>query len=45
MTSNRSLTAVELGLAYGDRTVIDSLDLTVRPGASTSTVGANGSCK
>ncbi len=42
MTSNRSLTAVELGLAYGDRTVIDSLDLTVRPGAITSIVGANG---
>ena len=42
VTSNRSLTAVELGLAYGDRTVIDSLDLTVRPGAITSIVGANG---
>jgi len=36
------LTAVELGLAYGDRTVIDNLDLTVNPGAITSIVGANG---
>ena len=42
MTANHSLTAVGLGLAYGDRTVIDNLDLTVKPGAITSIVGANG---
>ena len=42
VTANHSLTAVGLGLAYGDRTVIDNLDLTVKPGAITSIVGANG---
>ena len=42
VTANHSLTAVGLGLAYGDRTVIDNLDLTVNPGAITSIVGANG---
>lgn len=42
MTSQRSLTAAGLTLGYGDRIIVDDLDLTVKPGAITSIVGANG---
>ena len=42
MTSQRSLTAAGLTLGYGDRIIVDDLDLTVEPGAITSIVGANG---
>ncbi|MDO5092258.1 MAG: ABC transporter ATP-binding protein [Propionibacteriaceae bacterium] len=42
MTTNRSLTATDLTLGYGERTIVDKLDLTVEPGAITSIVGANG---
>ena len=41
MTSRHTLTATELTLGYGERTVIDSLDLPVPPGAVTAIVGAN----
>ncbi|MEQ3552380.1 ABC transporter ATP-binding protein [Pseudonocardia nematodicida] len=36
------LRAEELSLGYGDRTVVDSLDLEVLPGAVTTVIGPNG---
>ena len=42
MTASHTLTAERLTLAYGDRTVIDSLDLAIAPGRITAIVGANG---
>ncbi|MFI0423013.1 ABC transporter ATP-binding protein [Spongiactinospora sp. 9N601] len=41
MTTSHSLTAEGLALGYGDRVVIDSLDLVVPPGRITVIVGAN----
>ncbi|MEE1929816.1 ABC transporter ATP-binding protein [Streptomyces sp. TRM 70351] len=41
MTTTHSLAAERLSLAYGNRTVIDSLDVTVPPGQVTAIVGAN----
>ncbi|MFE3828287.1 ABC transporter ATP-binding protein [Streptomyces sp. NPDC059092] len=41
MTSTHSLAAEGLTLGYGDRVVIDSLDLAVPPGRITVIVGAN----
>ncbi|MBB3085394.1 ABC transporter ATP-binding protein [Geodermatophilus sabuli] len=41
MTATHSLTAEDLTLAYGERTVIEGLDLVVPPGRITAIVGAN----
>ena len=41
MTKAHSLVIEELTLGYGDRTVIENLDLLVPPGAVTAIVGAN----
>ncbi|MFD3973524.1 ABC transporter ATP-binding protein [Streptomyces cyaneofuscatus] len=41
MTTDHQLTAEDLTLGYGDRTVVSSLDLVVPPGAITVIVGAN----
>ncbi|GGX89060.1 ABC transporter ATP-binding protein [Streptomyces minutiscleroticus] len=41
MTTSHSLAAERLTLGYGDRTVVDSLDLVVPPGRVTAVVGAN----
>ncbi len=41
MTTHHRLTAEGLSLGYGDRTVVDSLDLSVPPGRITVIVGAN----
>ncbi|WP_116451454.1 ABC transporter ATP-binding protein [Blastococcus litoris] len=41
MTATHSLTAEELTLAYGERTVIEGLDLVVPAGRITGIVGAN----
>ncbi|MER6723526.1 ABC transporter ATP-binding protein [Streptomyces halstedii] len=41
MTTSHSLTAEELTLGYGDRVVVESLDLSVPPGRVTVVVGAN----
>jgi len=41
LTSSHSLTAERLTLGYGDRAVVESLDLTVPPGKITVIVGAN----
>ncbi|MGI5466717.1 ABC transporter ATP-binding protein [Streptomyces sp. CA-132043] len=41
MTTSHSLAAERLTLGYGDRTVIDTLDLAVPPGSITAIVGAN----
>ncbi|MEV8290543.1 ABC transporter ATP-binding protein [Streptomyces niveus] len=41
MTTTHSLAAEHLTLGYGDRTVIESLDLAVPPGRITVIVGAN----
>jgi len=41
VTTDHSLRAEELTLGYGDRTVIDGLDLVVPPGRITAIVGAN----
>ncbi|WP_409330989.1 ABC transporter ATP-binding protein [Trujillonella humicola] len=41
MTATHALTAEELTLAYGDRTVIEDLDLAVPAGRITGIVGAN----
>ncbi|MEE2046671.1 ABC transporter ATP-binding protein, partial [Nocardiopsis tropica] len=41
MTANHSLEVQDLALGYGDRVVIESLDLAVRPGGITVIVGAN----
>lgn len=42
MTTSHTLSAEALTLAYGDRTIIDGLDLTLPPGRITAIVGANG---
>lgn len=42
MTESHSLTAEGVTLAYGDRTVVDNLDLAIAPGKITTIVGANG---
>ena len=42
MTVSHSLSAEGVTLSYGDRTIIDGLDLTVAPGKITTIVGANG---
>lgn len=41
MTTAHTLTAEGLRLGYGDRTVVDGLDLAVPPGRITAIVGAN----
>ncbi|WP_250030851.1 ABC transporter ATP-binding protein [Paractinoplanes maris] len=41
MTATHSLLVSSLRLGYGDRTVIESLDLTLPPGKITAIVGAN----
>ena len=41
MTTDHTLVAEDLVLGYGDRTVIDGLDLLVPPGQVTAIVGAN----
>ena len=41
MTSSHTLTAEGLTLGYGDRTVVDDLDLVVPPGGITAVVGPN----
>ena len=41
MTTDHTLLAEELTLAYGDRTVVDALDLAIPPGKITVIVGAN----
>jgi iron complex transport system ATP-binding protein len=41
VTANHSLEVQDLALGYGDRVVIESLDLAVRPGGITVIVGAN----
>ena len=45
MTTTHTLAAEELTLGYGERTVIEGLDLTVPAGAITAIVGANASGK
>lgn len=45
MTDDHVLRADAIRLAYGDRTVVDSLDLVVPPGKVTVIVGANASGK
>jgi len=42
MTASHSLSAHSLTLAYGDRTIVEGLDLQLPPGAVTAIVGANG---
>lgn len=42
MTANRTLSAENLTLAYGDRTIVDDLDLVFPAGRITAIVGANG---
>jgi len=41
MTANRSLHAQAVTLGYGERTIVDGLDLMVPPGRITTIVGAN----
>ena len=41
MTTDHSLAVEDLTLAYGERTVIEGLDLTVAAGSITAIVGAN----
>ncbi|MFD0900556.1 ABC transporter ATP-binding protein [Actinomadura sediminis] len=41
MTTSHTLAAEDLALGYGDRVVVESLDLTVPPGEITVIVGAN----
>ena len=41
MTIERTLTAQSVTLGYGDRTIVDSLDLALPPGRVTAIVGAN----
>src|SRR5699024_5938186 len=45
MTTAHSLLARELTLGYGDRTVIEDLDLSLLPGRVTAIVGANACAK
>ena len=42
MTESHSLSAESLTLSYGDRTIVEGLDLTIPPGRITAIVGANG---
>ena len=42
MTTSHTLSAEALTLGYGDRTIIDGLDLVLPPGRITAIVGANG---
>ncbi len=42
MSTQHALSARSLSLAYGDRTVIDALDLDIPPGRITAIIGANG---
>jgi len=42
VTEAHTLAAESVTLAYGERTVVDGLDLTIAPGRITSIVGANG---
>ena len=42
MSATHQLTADAITLTYGDRPVVESLDLTVSPGRITAIVGANG---
>ncbi len=42
MTVSHQLSAASLRLAYGERTVVDGLDVELPPGAATAIVGANG---
>lgn len=42
MTAAHSLSADALTLSYGNRTIVDGLDLQIAPGRVTSIVGANG---
>ncbi|WOC11397.1 ABC transporter ATP-binding protein [Gordonia sp. MP11Mi] len=42
MTVHHQLSAEKIRLAYGDRVIVESLDLDVAPGQITSIVGANG---
>jgi len=41
VTTDHTLTLEQLTLGYGDRTVIESLDLAIEPGKVTAIVGAN----
>ncbi|WP_426325346.1 ABC transporter ATP-binding protein [Microbacterium sp. E-13] len=42
MTESHSLSTESLTLAYGDRTIVEGLDLIIPPGRITAIVGANG---
>ena len=42
MTESHQLAAQDITLAYGDRTVVEGLDLAIAPGKITVIVGANG---
>ncbi|MBK0419602.1 ABC transporter ATP-binding protein [Leucobacter sp. CSA1] len=42
MTASHRLVAAEVTLGYGDRTIVEQLDLGIAPGRITSIVGANG---
>ena len=42
MTQPHTLAAEELTLAYGDRTIVEGMDLQIPPGGITAIVGANG---
>ena len=42
MTASHQLSAEGVTLGYGDRTIIDALDLDIAPGRITTIVGANG---
>ena len=42
MTESHSLSAEGLTLSYGDRTIVEGLDLVIPPGRITAIVGANG---
>ena len=42
MTTQSRLSAVDVTLGYGDRTVVDGLDLDVLPGGITTVIGPNG---
>jgi len=42
MTDSHSLSAEGLTLSYGDRTIVEGLDLVIPPGRITAIVGANG---
>jgi iron complex transport system ATP-binding protein len=42
MTASHSLSAEALTLSYGDRTIVEDLDLAIPPGRITAIVGANG---